>query len=98
MYGDTLGKRYLAEKDYVRMASKRLDMPDVAEPLTGRENIVLRLLLEGKSNNEIAQSIGVSLSTVKHQVSSILSKYNVSSRAELIARAKAYGEDINTPL
>jgi two-component system, NarL family, response regulator LiaR len=61
-----------------------------AEPiydLTEREKEVLGLLVEGLNNNQIAERLVVSKSTVKFHVSSILSKLVVSSRTEAVALA-----------
>jgi NarL family two-component system response regulator LiaR len=55
--------------------------------LTEREREVLSLLVKGMSNNDIADRLVVSRSTVKFHVSSILSKLNVSSRTEAVALA-----------
>jgi two-component system, NarL family, response regulator LiaR len=55
--------------------------------LTEREHEVLALLVQGMSNNEIADRLVVSRSTVKFHVSSILSKLDVSSRTEAVALA-----------
>lgn len=54
-------------------------------PLTEREEEVLQLILSGKSNREIAASLIISENTVKTHVRNIFSKYDISSRAELIS-------------
>jgi NarL family two-component system response regulator LiaR len=55
--------------------------------LTVRELEVLRLLVAGKNNVEIAQAISLSRSTVKYHVSAIISKLGVNNRAEAIVVA-----------
>jgi DNA-binding CsgD family transcriptional regulator len=55
------------------------------DPLTTREHEVLGVLLDGKSNREIAEILSISESTVKTHVRNIYSKYDVRSRAELIS-------------
>jgi LuxR family maltose regulon positive regulatory protein len=52
------------------------------EPLSPQEQRVLRLLVAGRSNPEIAQELVVSVNTVKTQVQSIYRKLNVNSRWE----------------
>lgn len=55
--------------------------------LTEREREVLKLMVEGMTNNQIAERLVVSRSTVKFHVSSILSKMGVASRTEAVAFA-----------
>jgi two-component system, NarL family, response regulator LiaR len=55
--------------------------------LTEREWEVLNLVVQGHSNQQIADAMVISVATVKAHVSSILSKLQVSSRAEAIAFA-----------
>jgi DNA-binding NarL/FixJ family response regulator len=55
------------------------------QTLTVSERTVLGRLLQGESNKEIATALGKAEATVKHQVSSILRKHGVPSRARLIA-------------
>jgi DNA-binding CsgD family transcriptional regulator/MFS family permease len=54
-------------------------------PLTAREQEVLEWILSGRSNREIAASLFISESTVKTHARNIFSKYDVTSRAELIS-------------
>jgi len=55
--------------------------------LTEREREVLNLVVQGHSNQQIADALVISVATVKAHISSILSKLQVSSRAEAIAYA-----------
>ena len=55
--------------------------------LTEREREVLNLIVQGKSNQQIAETLFLSLATVKAHVGNILSKLQVSSRAEAITYA-----------
>lgn len=50
--------------------------------LTDRELEVLALLVDGRTNPEIATALGVSRSTIKTHVSNILAKLNVTNRLE----------------
>lgn len=64
--------------------------PEPQYRLTERELEVLRQLVQGLNNREIAERLFVSRSTVKYHISSILSKLNVSNRSEAIALALKY--------
>jgi ATP/maltotriose-dependent transcriptional regulator MalT len=55
--------------------------------LTARERDVLRLMVDGRSNEAIAGELFLSKRTVEHHVGSVLAKLVVSTRAEAIARA-----------
>jgi len=55
-----------------------------------RQAQVFRLLAVGKSNKEIAQSLDMSVSTVKSHVSRILLDLSLSNRAEVAAWANRY--------
>ena len=63
--------------------------PVPVEPLTRREQEVLRLLAEGASNQEIATALVIQLSTVKKHVSNLLGKLRAASRTQAIAQARA---------
>jgi NarL family two-component system response regulator LiaR len=52
--------------------------------LTDREQDVLRCMVEGKNNNEIAEMLVISLGTVKFHISNIFQKMGVDSRVEAV--------------
>ena len=52
------------------------------EQLTRQEQNILNLLLEDKSNKEIADILFVSLSTVKTHINNIYRKLNIQNRNE----------------
>ncbi len=53
------------------------------DPLTDREEEVLRTLAEGRTNAEIATDLHISLSTVKTHVASLMSKLGARNRVEV---------------
>lgn len=57
------------------------------ESFTERERSVLRLLVDGQSNREIAATLSYSPSTIRNDVSAIYRKLGVSSRPEAAAAA-----------
>lgn len=60
----------------------------VRKAVTQRELEVLQLLLQGKSNKQIALELLISDFTVRDHVSSLLKKYGAVGRGELIAMIK----------
>ncbi len=78
--------------DLKEKASIQLKKPAAfPDGLTQREVEVLRLVVEGKSNPQIADELFISPKTVGHHVSSILNKTNASNRAEATAYAIRQG-------
>lgn len=57
----------------------------VAHPLSPREGEVLELLLQGKTNQDIANTLFVSVNTVKTHLSKLYTKLGVESRAQVLA-------------
>ena len=64
--------------------------PGLAEPLTGRELEVLRLIAAGRSNQRIARDLVVALHGQKH-VTHVLGKLGAANRTEAVARARDLG-------
>jgi LuxR family maltose regulon positive regulatory protein len=60
---------------------------DLAEPLTMREVEILSLVAAGMRNQEIADHLFITLSTVKRHIANVYGKLGVSHRTEAIARA-----------
>ena len=61
------------------------------DPLSEQETRVLKLIVAGKSNAEIAADLVISVGTAKWHVHNILQKLGVGNRPEAIARARALG-------
>jgi DNA-binding NarL/FixJ family response regulator len=62
-----------------------------SEVFTARELEVLRLMVGGKRNTEIASALDVSVKTVEFHVSHLLEKLGARSRTEAILQAKQRG-------
>lgn len=66
-------------------------------PLSPREGEVLKELLRNRVNKEIADRLSISVRTVKFHVSSLLSKFGVGSRWDLIQKAQHMLETRQVP-
>ena len=64
---------------------------ELVEPLTRREQEVLRLINEGFSNKEIAQRLSISLRTVKFYATNLYSKLGVAGRTQAVYKARELG-------
>ena len=58
------------------------------QSLTVQERKIFSLLKDGRSNKEISEECGISLSTVKSHVNNIYSKLNISSRTDVMDYAE----------
>jgi len=80
-----------AEADTIGNLLQTIKAPPAAnnllvEPLTERELEILRLIVAGLSNQEIADSLVIALSTVKRHINHIYGKLAVNSRSQAIAK------------
>lgn len=70
----------------LKMRTKESPLSFNEENLSKQERNIRYLILEGKSNKEIANELFISLSTVKSHISNIYSKLRVSDRRELLQK------------
>jgi NarL family two-component system response regulator LiaR len=82
-----VGRATLAPEAAQALAEAATHPQDPGYDLTDREREVLNLIVEGKSNAQIADELAVSLSTARFHVSTILSKLGAANRAEAAALA-----------
>ena len=61
-----------------------------ADALTGREIDVMRLLVKGNTNRQIAQVLGLSIRTVENHRANLMSKLGLASRVELVNYAEEH--------
>ncbi len=62
-----------------------------ANPLTDREEQVIKLMADGKDTKEIANQLSITNGTVRNYISVILEKLEVSNRIEAISRFREKG-------
>jgi DNA-binding CsgD family transcriptional regulator len=84
-------ERLGARPDADRARELLADQPDGASGLSPREIEVLRLIVDGRTNAEIAAELYLSERTVHRHVSSILTKLGVRSRTAAAIRAVQRG-------
>ncbi|MGJ1012151.1 response regulator [Enterococcus casseliflavus] len=86
------GERVLEPEVTTKMMDRLTNRtPILHEDLTNREQEVLLLIAEGKSNQDIADSLFITLKTVKTHVSNILSKLEVEDRTQATIYAFKHG-------
>lgn len=83
------GGSYLHPSLGARMVQAELEERDraTADPLSGREREVLRLLAEGHTNQEIAARLYISVRTAETHRAHIMQKLGLTTRAELVRHA-----------
>ncbi len=80
------GRRVLGpEITDAMIANQQRDVPGA--DLTTRERQLLALMVQGMSNQEIAEAMGIALPTVKYHVTNVLGKLQVDSRTEAVVLA-----------
>lgn len=75
----------------------RRERPRPVEPLTPREEAVLRLVALGRTNAEITAELHLGLSTVKTHLAAIMAKTGTRNRVEVARWAYEAGGDLTEP-
>ena len=87
VFGPGVAERIIGFFSVPRSSAPQRAFPE----LTEREEEVLSLVAQGKSNQEISRQLFVSLKTVRNHVSNILVKLQVADRAQAVIRARDAG-------
>lgn len=102
------GLRRVLDGEVVTAGAVRADAPESgdarwirrrAESLTARERECLALLVEGRTTEQIEQTLGISVMTVRSHVRSLLRRLGAHSRLEAVSLAVRYGlvRDVGAP-
>ncbi|WP_179395224.1 response regulator [Lacticaseibacillus absianus] len=87
--GESVLEPQVTTKMMNRLTQKQ--KPELYDDLTNREREVLMLIAKGKSNQEIATELFITLKTVKTHVSNILAKLEVEDRTQAAIYAFTHG-------
>jgi DNA-binding NarL/FixJ family response regulator len=86
-------ERARLERQAARAALRRLGVPDAeameGAALTAREREVLALVAQGRSNQDVADTLVLSVRTVERHLESIYRKLGVSGRSARVAAARS---------
>jgi two-component system response regulator NreC len=88
-----IGARYLspAVSRQIPSPEKSDASPDPISLLTGRERQVFQLIAEGKTNQEAARVMGISIRTVEVHRAHMMEKLNLKTRIDFVRFALRYG-------
>ena len=84
---------YVPETERVLSEREKFHYFAMEHDLSAREQDMLRLLLEQKTNSEIAGALFISENTVKFHIKNLLQKTGCKNRKELVAAYMAYSAE-----
>ena len=91
----TVARKVLREFQHLHTGSRGetplVHQEEPLEKLTDREEEILKLLVAGLSNKEIAQQLALSEGTVKNHISAILAKLHANDRTQAVLTALKRG-------
>lgn len=88
---DTIHRALLRDRDARRDRAEIADLRLRFDTLTPREREVLRLVIQGRLNRQIASDLGISAKTVKTHRGRVMEKTQAGSVAELVRQARRLG-------
>ncbi|BAY32873.1 two-component response regulator [Nostoc carneum NIES-2107] len=75
----------------IRAVNPQQQQQILAHPLTERELCVLRMIVDGNSNQDISEKLYITIGTVKTHVRNIFNKLNVDDRTQATVLALRSG-------
>jgi DNA-binding NarL/FixJ family response regulator len=87
VFGPAIARRMIGFFEAAASAASATPFPD----LTMREREILDLVARGRSNQQIAAQLDLSIKTVRNHVSSVFTKIQVVDRAQAIVKAREAG-------
>jgi two-component system response regulator NreC len=75
----------------VESAKPRKEQPVSPDPLTPRETDVLKLIVQGYTNRQVGEELGISVRTVEGHRANLLEKLGLRTRVELVRYARDRG-------
>ena len=92
--GETFVTPSLSGKIISSLSSKKPEAEQVK--LSSREEQIIRLLMRGLTNKEIALILAIGEKTVKHYMTILMQKMNARNRVEVVIAAQQIGEYRNS--
>jgi two-component system response regulator NreC len=75
----------------VESPKPRTEQPVCPDPLTPRETDVLKLIVQGYTNRQVGEELGISVRTVEGHRANLLEKLGLRTRVELVRYARDRG-------
>lgn len=75
----------------VESKKPRTEQPASPDPLTPRETDVLKLIVQGYTNRQVGEELGISVRTVEGHRANLLEKLGLRTRVELVRYARDHG-------
>jgi two-component system response regulator NreC len=75
----------------VESTEPRTEQPASPDPLTPRETDVLKLIVQGYTNRQVGEELGISVRTVEGHRANLLEKLGLRTRVELVRYARDRG-------